>query len=471
MKKTNNPVAKYARDFNKAVVMKDRKKAEKKGDRKHKGKYQEDTDVVEDKKGLWDRIHAKRKRGEKPAKPGDKDYPKTLDVGESVEQFDEGKIDKSSPMYKEYQELKKMPIKQLRNKVALVNRGDDVKGYDKEGAVSEILRAKYGKKKVDKVFGFSEGKNTPNDGNPCWDTHKKVGTKMKGGKRVNDCVPKNESTAAYGKSQSSIRDKKKNAGISSSDKNKLGKLSALMSKEKESEMSKRMKRGQRNDPLNKIRAKRNEEVEQVDEAKSPSTVKHKGKTYYPTGKTGKDSKTGAPSFEYSSDQDGDDVRVWYNSKTKKVAMESVQVDEEMSAVEKRKHMNLKKRAKQGNSQAKIRLKKFEDKFKDDLEGDKRSAKQSTKAIKGKGAADPHSGQAFTGKGSGAGDDDNLVSQLRKAQDVDGNLDIRLPAGNKTARLPKAIIDKLLAGYDRLQKPEDKKKFKVLLTKELRKKAK
>ena len=32
------------------------------------------------KKGLWDNIHAKRKRGEKPAKPGDKDYPKTLDV-------------------------------------------------------------------------------------------------------------------------------------------------------------------------------------------------------------------------------------------------------------------------------------------------------------------------------------------------------------------------------------------------------
>jgi len=27
------------------------------------------------KKGLWDNIHAKRKRGEKKAKPGDKDYP------------------------------------------------------------------------------------------------------------------------------------------------------------------------------------------------------------------------------------------------------------------------------------------------------------------------------------------------------------------------------------------------------------
>ena len=32
------------------------------------------------KKGLWDNIHAKRKRGEAPAKKGDKDYPETLNV-------------------------------------------------------------------------------------------------------------------------------------------------------------------------------------------------------------------------------------------------------------------------------------------------------------------------------------------------------------------------------------------------------
>tara|TARA_B100001939_G_scaffold347165_1_gene367935 strand:+ start:3069 stop:4307 length:1239 start_codon:yes stop_codon:yes gene_type:complete len=37
-------------------------------------------EITEKKKGLWDNIHAKRKRGEKPAKPGDKDYPKTLNV-------------------------------------------------------------------------------------------------------------------------------------------------------------------------------------------------------------------------------------------------------------------------------------------------------------------------------------------------------------------------------------------------------
>jgi nicotinic acid mononucleotide adenylyltransferase len=34
------------------------------------------------KKGLWYNINQKRKRGEKPAKPGDEDYPKTLNIGE-----------------------------------------------------------------------------------------------------------------------------------------------------------------------------------------------------------------------------------------------------------------------------------------------------------------------------------------------------------------------------------------------------
>lgn len=34
-----------------------------------------DGDRVRKAKGLWDNIHAKRKRGEAPAKPGDKDYP------------------------------------------------------------------------------------------------------------------------------------------------------------------------------------------------------------------------------------------------------------------------------------------------------------------------------------------------------------------------------------------------------------
>ena len=39
----------------------------------------------EKKRGLWANIHAKRKRGEPPAKPGDEDYPETLDIDEEHE--------------------------------------------------------------------------------------------------------------------------------------------------------------------------------------------------------------------------------------------------------------------------------------------------------------------------------------------------------------------------------------------------
>ena len=45
-------------------------------------KIKEEVELDEKKKlpGLWANIHAKRKRGEAPAKPGDKDYPKTLNI-------------------------------------------------------------------------------------------------------------------------------------------------------------------------------------------------------------------------------------------------------------------------------------------------------------------------------------------------------------------------------------------------------
>ena len=80
--------------------------------------------MYEGKRGLWDNIHAKRKRGEAPAKKGDKDYPETLNV-EETEQVDEGSL------------------KQARKNV---------------------------------------GADT------CWDGYKAKGTKMKGGKSVPNCV-------------------------------------------------------------------------------------------------------------------------------------------------------------------------------------------------------------------------------------------------------------------------------------------
>jgi len=50
--------------------------------------YEPEEELTEKKRGLWDNIHAKRKRGEKPAKPGDEGYPKTLNVeGMSLKDF------------------------------------------------------------------------------------------------------------------------------------------------------------------------------------------------------------------------------------------------------------------------------------------------------------------------------------------------------------------------------------------------
>ncbi len=50
------------------------------------------------KEGLWANIHAKRKRGERPAKPGEKGYPKTLDIDEEKK-----KMKGEDPCWKGYE--------------------------------------------------------------------------------------------------------------------------------------------------------------------------------------------------------------------------------------------------------------------------------------------------------------------------------------------------------------------------------
>lgn len=74
---------------------------------------------------------------------------------EEVE-LDEGNLDKSSPIYKEYEALKKKPVADLRNIIGRSHRVADLKGYDKSGAIRQILDDRYGEKKVDAFFGFSE---------------------------------------------------------------------------------------------------------------------------------------------------------------------------------------------------------------------------------------------------------------------------------------------------------------------------
>lgn len=70
------------------------------GKKPNKKLKKEEVEELDEKKGLWDRIHAKRKRGEKPSKPGDEDYPKTLKVEEDVE-LEEKKLSKAEAAKKE----------------------------------------------------------------------------------------------------------------------------------------------------------------------------------------------------------------------------------------------------------------------------------------------------------------------------------------------------------------------------------
>ena len=89
-------------------------------------------EIDEAKKGLYANIHAKRERGESPAKPGDKDYP----------------------------------AKDAFKKAAKTAKKEEVEVADES------------MKQARKNVGAST----------CWDGYKAKGTKMKGGKKVPNCV-------------------------------------------------------------------------------------------------------------------------------------------------------------------------------------------------------------------------------------------------------------------------------------------
>ena len=114
--------------------------------------------IDEKKKGLWANIHAKRKRGEKPAKPGEKGYPKTLDIGEE-EEVDEAMspADKAKAMaaYKaKGGTVKKVPAGKAQGYHGKADPGAGVAGIAKEeddnyldAAVNVIERSCGSKKK------------------------------------------------------------------------------------------------------------------------------------------------------------------------------------------------------------------------------------------------------------------------------------------------------------------------------------
>jgi hypothetical protein len=96
---------------------------------------------------------------------------------------------------------------------------------------------------------------------------------------------------------------------------------------------------------------------------------------------------------------------------------------------------------------------------------KKPAKAASKS-KPKPADKNAKGNTF--KGSSDPADKNIVMQLRKAQDVGGNLDIQVSPAGKKVKLNKKIIDKILKQHDSMDKPREKRVFTANLIKALRK---
>ena len=107
----------------------------------------------EGKRGLWDNIHAKRKRGESPAKKGDKDYPETLNVEEKnpcwtgykrkkgTKKFADGSCVKEAdmtgaPSIKDAKPSKKTNVKYDKHMgvhAPTIKEGDEMKGLTQKG--------------------------------------------------------------------------------------------------------------------------------------------------------------------------------------------------------------------------------------------------------------------------------------------------------------------------------------------------
>lgn len=93
---------------------------------------------------------------------------------------------------------------------------------------------------------------------------------------------------------------------------------------------------------------------------------------------------------------------------------------------------------------------------------------------GAGKSDRPLSKAVVTKGDGTGvnkkGDEHIVMALRKAQDAQkmgGDASIKVSPAGKKVKISKKSVDRLLGIYDKLEKPEDKRKFRVSLIKKLR----
>jgi HEPN domain-containing protein len=173
-------------------------------------------EVLGEKKGLWDNIHARRKAGKPPKKPGEKGYPKTLDIEEDHKEIASGKkkdeegymanieMDKMTKSVEILRKIIKKPDMQLPAWVqSKITRAADFIDTAAEYMSSDETVSE-GLKQAQQNVGASK----------CW-TGKKVGkppTKIKGGKEVPNCVPAEDTCFTFSQFMTEVAAWQKKAG-------------------------------------------------------------------------------------------------------------------------------------------------------------------------------------------------------------------------------------------------------------------
>ena len=386
-KKEGNPVAKYMRKYNKATVQTDRKKDAKRGYAKHKGQY--DEAKVE--------------------------CPKCDGAG--CKHCDEKGY---------HTKNEEVETNSAAKKAIFVTNPTTGKRETKMEPTHRKKLDKMHKDHDDMHEGVEE----------CWDTHQKVGTKIKDGKVVNDCRPKSEGLALPGYPEQE-------------------KLKIV-------------------DPFKKVAVK--EEIEEVDEFLRVKTNPAFSARTTSSGdrKSNNKQKTSSQSISTTS---GNGYKVSRNIKTGQTTKSRTNVGGRTSQKEStikiseatsQKLLNkMKELSPKGLPRTSVELRKLKAKAQEELRG-ARAAKRN--APKPKVTSKTAKGNIRTGnKGS---DERNIIMQLRKAQDLDGKFDISVsPKQGRTVRIGKNQIDALLRNYNKLQKPDQKRAFVIQVTRALRQKSK
>ena len=131
------------------------------------------------------------------------------------------------------------------NKPAPTDKRLTVTNADKAGNTPAYQKMKAGDKSYKAADHMKEG-----DGDPCWDSHKQVGMKKKGGKMVPNCVPKNEEVEVE-------------EGMKPLPKNKMFRKAGNLGRDGSPEAMERSKK------ITKTLNKANEEVEVSEDMETP----------------------------------------------------------------------------------------------------------------------------------------------------------------------------------------------------------